>query len=202
EGGNVQSAVTIIGKNRPDAVAASRTALYPAAVAWDDNTSIACARVIRGSNARLNAVTLRAASWDTASRSADGWNTATSATPSRHSAISSLEGGCTLRTTSLCPKTSAAVATTVAPAARYASSSNEAAWPAARSTCTGRPDLPSRPATSGVRATRRSSATVSFGTPIFIPPPRKYSVRGGAFPRPFTPSVGFPAPAPGPATAP
>src|SRR5213592_2734365 len=72
---------------------------------------------MRGSNARLNAVTLRAASWDTASRSADGWNTATSATPSRHSAISSLEGGCTLRTTSLCPKTSAAVATAVATAA-------------------------------------------------------------------------------------
>src|SRR5207247_2195218 len=117
-----------------------------------------------------------------APRSAEGWNTATSAIPSRHSRVSSLEGGCTLRTTSLCPKTSAAVATTVAPAARYAASSNEAASPAARSTSTVRPDFASRPATSGVRATRRSLATVSFGTPIFIPALRKYSARGGEKP--------------------
>src|SRR5437870_10102553 len=64
-GARVPAAVTSIGKNRLVAAAARRTALYPATVAWDDSTSIGCARVIRGSNARLNAVTLRAATCDT-----------------------------------------------------------------------------------------------------------------------------------------
>src|SRR5438309_1392357 len=129
-GDRVPAAVTSIGKKRPVAAAASRTALYPATVACDDSTSIGCARVIRGSNARLNAVTLRAASAATTSRSAAGWNSATSAAPSRHSPTSAVEGGCTLRTTSLRPKTSAGVATRPAPAARYASSGNAAAAPA------------------------------------------------------------------------
>src|SRR6266511_6206304 len=167
-GGSVPAAVTSIGKNRPAAAAARRTALYPATVAWDDSTSMGCARVMRGSNARLKPATWRDASSATTCRSAEGWNRATSAARSRHNRASSVAGGCTLRTTSLCPNTSAAVATTDAPAARYASSPNDAASPAARSTSTAKPDFASRPATSGVNATRRSLAAVSFGTPIFM----------------------------------
>jgi len=125
---------------------------------------------MRGSSARLKAVTLRAASWDTASRSADGWNSATSALPSRHNRASWAEGGCTLSTMSLCPNISAAVAAGVAPAAAYASSPNDAASPALRSTTTDKPAFTSRPATSGVKATRRSLAAVSFGTPMFMNP--------------------------------
>src|SRR5206468_448980 len=71
---------------------------------------------------------------------------------------------------SLCPNASAAVAAGVAPAAPYASSPNDAASPAPRSTTTDQPDFTSRPATSGVKATRRSLAAVSFGTPIFMKP--------------------------------
>ncbi len=81
-------------------------------------------------------MTLRAASAATTSRSAAGWNTATRAAPSRHSATSAGAGGCTLRTTSLPPKTAAGVATSPAPAARYASSGNAAAVPAPCSTTT------------------------------------------------------------------
>src|SRR5205807_3875227 len=167
-GVSVPAAVTSIGKNRPAAAAASSTALYPATVACEDSTSMDCARVMRGNSARLNAVTFCAASAATASRAADGWNTATSAVPSRNSRTSAEDGGCTLRTTSLCPNRSAAAGTTVAPAAWYAASPNDAASPAPRSTRTARPDFASLPATSGINATRRSSAAVSFGTPIFI----------------------------------
>src|SRR2546427_9306459 len=71
---------------------------------------------------------------------------------------------------SLCPNTSAAVATRVAPAPPNASSPNDAASPAPRSTRTEKPAFTSRPATSGVKATRRSLAAVSFGTPIFMNP--------------------------------
>ncbi len=224
-GVSVPAAVTSIGKNRLVATAASRTALYPATVAWDDSTSIGCARVIRGSNARLNAVTLRAASCDTVSRSADGWNSATRALASRHTRASCAEGGCTLRTTSLCPSTSAAEATSLAPAAPYASSPNDAASPAPRSTSNENPDFTSFPATSGVTATRRSLAAVSFGTPIFIPAPWRYwyrsakaserPVRGPGrvpappfpgcspvFHPPLTFSVSFPARAPAQGAAP
>src|SRR6185295_9055375 len=84
----LSSQATVAGYKAVLLAAARRTALYPATVAWDDSTSIGCARVIRGSNARLKAVTLRAASCVTASRSADGWNSATSALPSRHSRAS------------------------------------------------------------------------------------------------------------------
>src|SRR5437762_11883710 len=71
---------------------------------------------------------------------------------------------------SLCPNVSTAVAAGVAPTAAYASSANDAASPAPRSTTTGKPAFTSRPATSGVKATRRSLAAVSFGTPIFMNP--------------------------------
>src|SRR5581483_7137084 len=80
-------------------------------------------------------------------------------------------GGWTLRITSLAPNTSAAVATTLAPAAPYAASGNAAASPAPCSTSTVKPAFASRPAASGTSATRRSCGAVSFGTPIFIPPP-------------------------------
>src|SRR2546422_867078 len=95
---------------------------------------------------------------------------------------------------SLCPNTSAAVATRVAPAAPNASSPNDAASPAPRSTRTEKPAFTSRPATSGVKATRRSLAAVSFGTPMFMNP------RDGVS-KPISPSASFPAPALAPAAA-
>src|SRR6267378_5489612 len=57
---------------------------------------------------------------------------------------------------------------TLAPAALYASSGKNAADPAPRSMRTSKPPFVRRPATSGVRATRRSLGVISFGTPIFM----------------------------------
>src|SRR5207244_74451 len=130
-GVRVPAAVTSIGKSRPVATAASRTALYPATVACDDSTSIACARVMRGRRARLNAVTLRAASCDTVSRSAAGWNDATSAAPSRHRRGASMDGRWTLTAPSTRPNTSAP-APHGAPAAPHAPPPEDPASPPAR----------------------------------------------------------------------
>src|SRR5439155_3642406 len=85
-------------------------------------------------------------------------------------------GFCTFTTASA----SHALSTMVAPASSNASSSNDAAPPAPRSTTTSCPASTSLATTSGTSATRRSPGAVSFGTPIFTcatlcrghPPPR------------------------------
>jgi len=56
-----------------------------------------------------------------------------------------------------------------APAAANASSGKDAAEPAPRSTSTSKPFCESRETMSGTSATRRSPATVSLGTPTFMP---------------------------------
>ena len=53
--GTVPAGVIIIGSARPYSAAASRTARYPARLAWLDRTSITCARVMRGINSMANA---------------------------------------------------------------------------------------------------------------------------------------------------
>src|SRR5438046_1651244 len=90
--------------------------------------------------------------------------------PATPAPSTSTRAGGTWGALSLCPKGSTAVAAGVAPTAAYASSANDAASPAPRSTTTGKPAFTSRPATSGVKATRRSLAAVSFGTPILMQP--------------------------------
>ena len=80
----------------------------------------------------------------------------TSIPPSRISATSAGVGGRTLKTMSDPAHSSAAVGTTSAPAARYASSAKLAASPAPVSTATRNPSLTSFWTTSGTVATRFS----------------------------------------------
>jgi hypothetical protein len=54
-----------IGMKRPYSWAAAITALYPAMLPWDESTSIACARLIRGSSSMAKAVTPDCASAST-----------------------------------------------------------------------------------------------------------------------------------------
>ena len=49
-GGIVPAAVIIIGMARANSAEASTTALYPARFAWDERTSIDCARLMRGTS--------------------------------------------------------------------------------------------------------------------------------------------------------
>ena len=62
-GGTVPAAVVSIGNIFGSRSAAIRTALYPTTVAWDDSTSMLCARVIRGMKSRANAKILASAAW-------------------------------------------------------------------------------------------------------------------------------------------
>src|SRR5712692_4025590 len=87
-----------------------------------------------------------------------------STVPERSLAISSSLGRCTFATSSA----SYALSTICAPAFSYASSVNDDAVPAPRSTTTVLPDFTRRPTVSGTRPTRRSSGMVSLGTPIFM----------------------------------
>ena len=57
----VPAAVVNIGKNLGKAADASKTALYPPILAWEDKASITCALLVRGISSMLNAVTFRSA---------------------------------------------------------------------------------------------------------------------------------------------
>jgi len=59
--GMVPAAVINIGKYFPSRLAASNTALYPAMFACDDNASMDCARVMRGTSSMAKELTLPAA---------------------------------------------------------------------------------------------------------------------------------------------
>src|SRR2546425_6856807 len=85
-------------------------------------------------------------------------------------------GSFTLTTISALVHTSAALGTTVAPAARYASSANPEPIPAPRSTRTlcRSPTSDSTPA--GTSATRCSAVLISFGTPTIMLAPRRSCV--------------------------
>src|SRR5581483_6912010 len=174
-GGIVPAAVISIGKKRGRRSAAMRAALYPLTVACEDSASIGCARVMRGTDSRANASTPADLSRATPSASVSGDRNATSAWPLRSRDVSFAVGDATFTIAS-----ASHGSPTVAPASRYASSANPAATPAPASTTTSTPS-PSRDTVSGTRATRRSPAAVSFGTPTRIVRERT-SRRGGAGP--------------------
>jgi hypothetical protein len=95
----VPAAVISIGKNRPNSVAATSTALYPATFDWELRASIGWVRdSVRGSPSRLIAVTPRAASAAANSGSASGASMPMTAWPALSSPT---EGGrVTVRITS------------------------------------------------------------------------------------------------------
>src|SRR5712692_5410945 len=80
-------------------------------------------------------------------------------------------GSFTLTTISALAHTSAALGTTVAPAARYASSANPEPIPAPCSTSTLWPSPTSDSTPAGTSATRFSSVLISLGTPTIMPAP-------------------------------
>ena len=165
------AAVINIGKNFPRAAAPSNTALYPATVLMEDNTSMDWARVIRGRKSRLNDVTLPCASLDTASRCCRGCSNPTNTAPSPSDSASwrppLSPGMWILRRTSTSPHIDPESPTTSAPASEYAPSGNPARIPAPCSTLTVKPARTSRFAMSGTSATRRSPSKLSLGMPIF-----------------------------------
>ena len=71
-GVRVPPAVIIIGNIRGSVAAARSTALYPTMVAVDDRTSMAWARVVRGSSSSAKAVAPRAANACTLAGDASG----------------------------------------------------------------------------------------------------------------------------------
>src|SRR2546427_505249 len=90
-------------------------------------------------------------------------------------------GSFTLTTISALAHTSAGFGTSVAPAARYASSANPEPIPAPCSTSTLCPSPTSDSTPAGTNATRFSAVLISFGTPTIMPSPsyvvRRYVVR-------------------------
>src|SRR3989441_9100544 len=85
-------------------------------------------------------------------------------------------GSFTLTTISALVHTSAALGTTVAPAARYASSANPEPIPAPCSTSTLCPSPTSDSTPAGTSATRCSAVLISFGTPTIMLAPRRSCV--------------------------
>ena len=168
----VPAAVMSRGKNRPNALAATSAALYPATLAWELSASIGCARDrVRGSPSRLTAVT----PWAARSRASSGLvnvdSIPTMACPARIRAMAAGSGRVTVRITSALVKTSAAV-TMAAPASAYVLSGNHAASPAPFSTSTSAPAASSFGTVSGTRATRRSPGVFSLTTATFMRGPR------------------------------
>src|SRR6266542_934155 len=143
---------------------------------WDESESIGWARVTRGIASMLKLVVRFATSARTRSGFVSGCNVPMSAAPSRSSPISSGVGFWTFSTTSA-PSAAARSVATVAPAARYASSSCDAPAPAPDSTMTSDPAFTSFATASGTSATRRSPAVVSRGTPIFTSRPARSAAR-------------------------
>src|SRR5881628_174545 len=85
-------------------------------------------------------------------------------------------GSFTLITISALAHTSAGFGTSVAPAARYASSANPEPRPAPCSTSTLCPSPTSDSAPAGTSATRCSAVLISFGTPTIMLAPRRSCV--------------------------
>ena len=156
EGRIVPAAVIIMGMSFPRLDAATNAALYPAILLCDDNASMDCARVMRGTRCMLSAVTRRAASTSSTSRFRAGCRKLIRIAPSLMACASSTDGGWTFRIMSAFPRIPAAASTTVAPASRIISSVMAAPDPAPASAITPSP-VPTNFATeSGTSATRFS----------------------------------------------
>src|SRR5688500_5181929 len=144
DGAMVPAAVISIGSSLLDAVAASSTARYPATVACDDSTSIDWALVVRGTSSSAIADTPARARDCSRSGERSGSMSPTTVAPRGSAAITSLEGGRTVVSTSLARAAAAtAVSASCAPASRYASSGKNDACPAP----TSAPPSPPRPRT-------------------------------------------------------
>ena len=112
----VPAAVVSMGKNRPNASAATSTALYPATLAWELSASMDWARdSVRGSPSRLIAVTPLAASAAARPGSASGLSMPRMAWPGRSASVSWGSGFPTVRIRSASASSSARL-TTLAPA--------------------------------------------------------------------------------------
>ena len=126
---------------------------------------MACARVMRGIASIAKLVTPASASAFEVSPAVSGARCPISTCPLRNLPISSPVGGATFTTTSA--PNAASAPPTVAFASVYCSSGWPEPSPAPDSTMTSLCSARA-PATSGISATLRSPAAVSFGTPIFI----------------------------------
>ena len=122
-GGTVPAAVIASGKNRGSRIAASSTARYPAASAWLESTSIACAREERGSCSKASGT--RPASASAARRSPSVAPARPSVIVPGRSAVTRSAGSgttCTSRSASRSASASGGPSSTAAPAAAYCSS--------------------------------------------------------------------------------
>ena len=116
-GGIFPAAVTCPVKSRPKAFAASITARYPPIFAIEDNTSMDCAREIRGTASIDTAVTPLAFMTSAIEESTRGARREISTVPCRNASILSAGGLSNVVTMSAC-QTSCGPATS-APASRY-----------------------------------------------------------------------------------
>jgi hypothetical protein len=94
------------------------TALYPATDAWDDSASIDCAREMRGTSSRLNAVTPRFARARTMSAWVAGCKKLISTAPLLMRLTSPIVGASTLSTASASPSSAEAFSTILTPTCR------------------------------------------------------------------------------------
>src|SRR5258708_23182294 len=90
-------------------------------------------------------------------------------------------GSFTLTTISALAQTSAALGTSVPPAARYASSANPEPTPAPCSTSTLWPSPTSDSTPAGTSATRCSAVLISLGTPTIMRAPRRSCVTSSCY---------------------
>src|SRR5256885_3088603 len=120
---------------------------------------------MRGTSSSASAVMLRAASRARRGTLREGASSARSAAPLGSLSTSAGVGGCTRQTSAASAK-SAEASTKEAPADSYAESGKPARVPAPAWMRTSWPALTSRPALSGVRATRSSPGADSSGTAI------------------------------------
>ena len=168
----VPAAVISRGKNRPNALAATSAALYPATLACELSASIGWARDrVRGSPSMLTAVTPLAARSRASSGLISVDSIPTTACPDRIRLMAAGDGRVIVSMTSALAKSSAVV-TITAPASAYALSGNQAASPAPFSTSTSAPAAISFGTVSGTRATRRSPGVFSLTTATFMRGPR------------------------------
>src|SRR5690242_15273314 len=101
------------------------------------------------------------------------WKYVNTTWPLRMHGHSDSIGSLTLTTISALAHTSAAVGTSVAPTARYASSGKPDPAPAPSSTSTVCPSPRSDSAPAGTSATRFSAVLISLGTPTIMRAPRR-----------------------------
>ncbi len=158
-GASVPAAVIIIGISFGQWLAPSSTALYPARLAWLLSTSIAWARLIRGTNSSDSSDTCRSAAARTRSCSTVGESIPTSTAPSRIRRTWSTAGGPSVTTRSASSHARCPAWARVAPAWVNVSSLWKLPPPSPGSIVTSSPAATSFLTTAGVRGVRVSSVS-------------------------------------------